>query len=376
MSWDKESFCKKNDGRYYENGASSYIMKLLIIGPRWVGEWTEGMGRAANALGHTATLFFYRSDDMGNLKGMAYRRLPRTFHTALRFAENQLKRIRDISMNRRLVIAARVFQPDVIIILKGETISWDCLVALREMNVPLISWWVDDPFCFPGLVRHFDIFDLVFMFDYQCIVNLATHGVKHVMYLPCACDQATYYPQSINQSDYPSFNCTVGFIAMYYPGRATLLSQMKGLDVGLWGGGWEVAKELHELPSGTWRGQRISAADTAKVYNLARICPNVHHPQTRLGGLNTRTFEIPAAGGFELVDNVPGLEDHFDVGREIVSYSSPGNFRELVDYYLAHQYEREKISERGHARVMRHHTYVRRLETILKTLAQGGKVNV
>jgi spore maturation protein CgeB len=101
---------------------------------------------------------------------------------------------------------------------------------------------------------------------------------------------------------------------------------------------------------------------------LARICPNVHHPQTQFGGLNTRTFEIPAAGGFELVDNVPGLEEHFDIGREIVAYSSPANFRELTEYYLSHPAERSAILERGHARVLRDHTYKQRLETILKNI--------
>lgn len=350
-------------------------MRLLIIGPRWVGEGTEAMGRAADALGHTAALFFYCSDDLSGLKSMAYRRLPPTLHKAIRFAENRLKWARDILVNRRLIITARTFQPDVIIIIQGETISRESLVTLRELNIPLVTWWVDDPFRFPGLIRHFELFDMVYMFDKDCIANFEMRGVKHVVYLPCACDPATFYPHSINPSDYPLLNCTVGFVATYSRGRAALLSQMKGLDVGLWGRGWEAAQELYELRSGTWRGQRITAADAAKVYKLAKICPNVHHPQTRFGGLNTRTFEILAAGGFELVDNVPGLEELFDVGREIVSYSSPANFRELAEYYLSHQAERAKIIERGRARVLRDHTYERRLEAILKTLAQRGKVN-
>ena len=142
---------------------------------------------------------------------------------------------------------------------------------------------------------------------------------------------------------------------------------MKGLDIGLWGSGWEAAQELHELPAGSWRAQHISTANASKVYNLATICPNVHHPQTRFGGLNTRTFEILAAGGFELIDNVPGLQEHFDVGREIVAYSSPAQFRELDAYYITHPTERVAIIERGRARVLRDHTYECRLKTILET---------
>jgi spore maturation protein CgeB len=85
--------------------------------------------------------------------------------------------------------------------------------------------------------------------------------------------------------------------------------------------------------------------------------------------LNTRTFEVLAAGGFELVDNVPGLEENFEVGHEIVAYTSPAHFRELTEYYLAHPGDRAAIAERGRARVLRDHTYEQRLATILSTVA-------
>jgi spore maturation protein CgeB len=343
-------------------------MRLLIVGPRWVGEWTEGVGRAAENLGHHVALFYYLNDDSNPLKDMAKRRLPHTLQKALRVGVNSVKRAQSVLMNRRLIAAVRAFQPDALVVLKGETISRETLVTLRTQKIPLVSWWVDDPFRFPKWLRHFELFDIVFAFDKECVANLKERGLKHVEYLPCACDPTTFYPQSLDPADYPLLNCTVGFVAVYYPERAALLSQMKGLDLGLWGGGWEAAPEFNELPAGTWRGPRISAADAAKVYNLAKICPNVHHSQTRIGGINTRTFEILASGGFELVDNVPGLAEHFEVGHEIVAYSSPTQFHELTKYYLSHPSERAAIIERGRSRVLRDHTYEKRLEVILKTL--------
>jgi len=343
-------------------------MRLFIVGPRWVGEWTEGVGRAAENLGHEAAWFYYLNSDSNYLKDEAKRRLPPALQKALRGGVNLAKRAQSVLMNRRLIAAVRAFKPDAVVILKGETIFRETLVALRTRNIPLVSWWVDDPFRFPGWLGHFELFDLVGVFDKECVANLKERGIQHVIYLPCACDQTTFYPQSLDPSDYPLLNCTVGFVAVCYPERLALLSQMKGLDVGLWGSGWEAAAELKEFPPGTWRGLRISATNAAKVYNLAKICPNVHALQTRFGGLNTRTFEILAAGGFELVDQVPGLAEHFEVGREIVAYASPAQFRELTDYYLAHPSERAAIVERGRSRVLRHHTYEKRLEVILKTL--------
>lgn len=348
-------------------------MRLFIVGPRWVGEWTEGLGRAAEALGHEISLYYYLDGDTNYLKDMARMHLTPTVQKGLRFAARLVKRARDVVMNRRLIAAARAFRPDAIVILKGETIFRESLAILRTLGVPLVSWWVDDPFRFPELIEHFKLFDMVYAYDKECVANLEKLGFNHVMYLPCACDQARYYPQALKPSEYPLLNCTVGFIAVYYPERAALLSQMKGFDVGLWGIGWEAAQELGELPSGTWRGQRISADNAAKVYNLAKICPNVHHSQTRVGGINTRTFEILAAGGFELVDNVPGLDEHFELGREIVAYSSPAHFRELADYYLSNPSERTAIIDRGRIRVLREHTYEKRLEVILKNLNLTSK---
>jgi len=343
-------------------------MKLFIIGPRWTGEWTEAVERAASALGCSTATFFYRTDTLGGLKGMAKQRLHPSIQKIMRWGAQKVRSSKDVLMNSRLIKEARVFQPDVILILKGETLYPETLVALCKGKWRVVSWWVDDPYSFPDMIKSFNLLDMLYVFDRKCITKLEADGIKHVSYLPCACDQTTYYPQSLNPSDYPDLDCTIGFVAMYHPARAALLGQMKGWNVGLWGSGWEEAQDIHELPPASWRGQQISTTDAAKVYNLAKICPNVHHPQTRSGGLNTRAFEIPAAGGFELIDHVPGLEEHFDVGREIVAYSSPVQFRELAEYYLAHPHERVAIADRGRARVLRDHTYERRLETILKTL--------
>lgn len=343
-------------------------MRILIVGPKWFGDSAESMEQATRALGHVPALFYYYYDYLGSLQSGMKRRMPASLQGGLNLAALSLKRIRDINMNRRLISVANEFRPDIIVILKGETIARQAIVTLRSRNRRIVSWWLDDPFRYPEAVRRFGLFDMVYMFDRYHIIKLKEQGLRQIIYLPCACNKNTYYPMSIDPTAYPLLKCTIGFVAQYYPKRAMLLEQMRGLDVGLWGNGWEVAQELSSMPPGTWRGRKISPSGAAKVYNIAQICPNVHNPQTRIGGLNTRTFEIPAAGGFQLVDNIPGMEENFDIGREIVTYSSPSHFRELADYYLAHPAERATIAERGRARVLRDHTYEQRLSRILNTL--------
>jgi spore maturation protein CgeB len=343
-------------------------MRLFIVGPKWVGEWTESMDRAARALGHTPISFYYDTYGVTRLQGGAVGRLPKSLRGALNPIAMQIGRAWEARMNHRLIDAVKDSQPDAIIILKGETITGDTLTKLKSVKRPLVSWWVDDPFRAPQAMRLFHLFDVMYMFDKGRLSELEANGAQRIVYLPCACDHTTFRPMALNPNDYPALNCTIGFVAAFYPGRGVLLRHMQGLDVGLWGPGWDAAPELQQLAAGTWRGRRIIAADAAKVYNLAKVCPNVHHPQTQIGGLNTRTFEVLAAGGFELVDDVAGLDENFEVGREIVSYTSPMHFRELVDYYVAHDGERAAISERGRVRVLRDHTYEERLKTILRVM--------
>ncbi len=345
-------------------------MRLFIVGPKWVGEWTESMERAARQLGHTPIPFYYDTYGVVRLQGGAVGRLPRSLRGLFRPIAVKIGRAWEARMNHRLAEAVTHSQLDAVIILKGETITGETITAFKSSGRPVVSWWVDDPFRAPQAMRLFHLFDVLYMFDKGRLSELEAIGAQRMVYLPCACDHVTFRPMALKPSDYPALNCMVGFVAAFYPGRGALLGHMQGLDVGLWGPGWDAAPELQQLAPGTWRGRRIVAADAAKVYNLAKICPNVHHPQTQVGGLNTRTFEVLAAGGFELVDNVAGLEENFEGGREIVSYTSPAHFRELADYYLAHPDEREAISKRGRARVLRDHTYEERLKTILRTMTR------
>jgi spore maturation protein CgeB len=344
-------------------------MKLMIVGMRSIGEWTEAVERAALALGHETRVFYYNTFGDLRWRGAVARFAPPRFYPQIWPVTSSIGGAWESYMNRQLVAAARRFDPHAILVLKGESIYPDTVEALRRRGRPVVAWWVDDPLRFPRHVPTLRKYDQFFIFDKGRTAELASHGIQHIGYLPCACDASTFRPMNLNNAEFPGLQCRVGLVATFYPGRGELLARLRDLEVGLWGTGWEEAPELKLLPRGTWRGKRIRPVDAARVYNLAAICPNVHHPQTRIGGINTRTFEIPAAGGFELVDQVPGLDEHFELGRELVAFSSPEHFRELADYYLAHPVERRAIAERGRARVLREHTYEHRLQTLLAEIS-------
>ena len=119
-----------------------------------------------------------------------------------------------------------------------------------------------------------------------------------------------------------------------------------------------------------------------------------HAPHTQLGTLysqatigfnysirqdvNMRIFEVLCSGTL-LVTNRLGHEDLTRLGlrerEHLVTYRSPQELFEVVDYYLRHDDEREAIARRGMVVVQQHHTYVHRLQRILE-LSHVAKRNV
>ncbi len=350
-------------------------MKILLVGPQWMGGWLEGMEHAALKLGHQVMVFRYDTPKAPNVARNKLRiasHIPRAFRPLFMPLAIYYGTAWERGMNQELLDVNRSFPAELIIILKGETIQVETLAALQAPNRRIVSWWVDDPIRYfpdyPHLQEQLKLMDMLFIFDRGRFNDLRSYGISRLFHLPCACDPEVYFPRKPGPSDYERFGCEVGLIASYYQERGALLKYMRGLDVAIWGYDWDKADELRELPPGTWRGSSLTGEYVATVYNIARICPNIHHAQTLFGGLNMRTYEIPAAGGFELVDDVSGLEEQFEIGKEIVVYKSPQHFRELADYYLAHPAEREVLVKRGRARVMRDHTYQQRLRVILDSI--------
>jgi spore maturation protein CgeB len=81
--------------------------------------------------------------------------------------------------------------------------------------------------------------------------------------------------------------------------------------------------------------------------------------------LNPRTFELAACGAFQLVDERELLSECFKVGEEIVTFSSVADLKDKIEYYRDRPEERRRIAARARERVLREHTYEKRLEQML-----------
>lgn len=72
---------------------------------------------------------------------------------------------------------------------------------------------------------------------------------------------------------------------------------------------------------------------------------------------SNRTWITLGCGGFLLTNYQRGLEEMFVKGRHLEWYHSSAECLEMIDYYLRHPLERQKIAAAGYAYVHAHRTY-------------------
>ena len=73
-------------------------------------------------------------------------------------------------------------------------------------------------------------------------------------------------------------------------------------------------------------------------------------------GVPLRVFDVLSCGGFLITNFQAELPELFEIGRELVCYSSVAELKELVDYYLRHEEERKRIAENGLRRIQECYT--------------------
>jgi spore maturation protein CgeB len=90
---------------------------------------------------------------------------------------------------------------------------------------------------------------------------------------------------------------------------------------------------------------------------------------------NMRLYEATGVGALLITDRKDNLGELFEVGKEVVAYSSPEEAAEMIRYYIAHPEEARAIARAGQARTLRDHTYQRRMDEmapVLERYLAGG----
>lgn len=119
-------------------------------------------------------------------------------------------------------------------------------------------------------------------------------------------------------------------------------------------------------------GSVLSDTEVIQMYSRSKInlgfSTVVGTGDERLLQVRLRDFEVPMSGGFYMVEYMDELKEFFDIGKEIICYTSLDDLVEKIKYFLTHDHERETIRRAGFDRCRRDHTWQKRFEMAFKEM--------
>jgi spore maturation protein CgeB len=273
--------------------------------------------------------------------------------------------------NREFLARVTEERPDLIFVVKGDFLFPDTLRAIRDIvSCPVVAYAWDEPFCTSN--RNIDVFrksnfrdgaalyDHIFVFDEFYVEEVRKEGAKNVSYLPLATNPNRYQDVLGADRERRSYQYDVSFIGLPFDNRVQMFDCLRDYNFAVFGDHWvrHFAKRGQDAPS-YYRGRATGAA-VSRIYAASKIVLNIHHPQS-IEGLNTRTFDIPACGAFEMVDYKKSVEKHFEVDKEMVTFKGDDELKRKIEFYLQHDDLRIEIAARGRERVLSEHTWLHRI---------------
>lgn len=115
------------------------------------------------------------------------------------------------------------------------------------------------------------------------------------------------------------------------------------------------------------QGERMEVyREMPKIYGSAKICLDASAVWYSNKYTSSRYYVISNCGGFSLCKKFPGCEELYPTGTGKVYYDTPDEFVELKNYYFKNPKETEKISIKGLEHSRKYHTYINRINDILK----------
>jgi spore maturation protein CgeB len=302
---------------------------------------------------------------------------------------------------------------------------------LRDSELPAATWYVDNPdFIVRPYPQNVSQWVYLFVWDRHYLEDLGHMGFPHLAYLPLATDPQLFRPyralppqrfgsppaaflgstwsQRVEQQlaqfqSSPERLAVIEEAARRFilspaykardeleavlPGFAALpLTERINLEAAaLWR-----ASQLHRLarvqallPGGlrvygdpAWQqllpdpsaygGPVGYNRELPAFYQSVTVNLNITSLQMK-DGLNQRLFDVPATGSMLLTDFRPALGELFDP-EEVAAYHSPEEARTLLEYYRSHPEARQRLAGRARERVLKEHTYLHRVRTILSHL--------
>lgn len=275
--------------------------------------------------------------------------------------------------NQRLIGFCFKESPDFCFVVKGTYLYPATLKKLKDKNIKLINWSLDDMYAMHNRTFYYDkglkYYDLVVTTKTYNVAELKDLGAKNILF------QYQAYDKDIHK---PFENCKekiwdVVFVGSFEKERFESIKFLadNGIKTNIWGYRWNFIN--NKYPNINYMGGEVFNDDFAKAFTCSKISLNFLRKINR--DLHTsRSIEIPACRGFMLTERTNEHKKLFTEDKEAVYFSSNQELLEKVYYYLSHDAERNKIAENGFMRcISSNYSYDDRAKEIVENLFKTEK---
>ncbi|WP_334163951.1 CgeB family protein [Phenylobacterium sp.] len=246
---------------------------------------------------------------------------------------------------------------DLICVIKGLSVRRETLEALRSANphAKLVCWTCDDQFLphnqTPAFLRAAPAYDMIFTCKSHNVRNRELEGLgfQRVEFLYQAFSEADHHPRPNGASRHRGRVVFIGFAERKRFDYMNFLAA-NGVEVDVYGTGWDRGPyraeahpnlKLHMKPLlGDEYADALSNAAISLCF-LRELNRDLH---------TSRTFEIPACGGFMLAERTGEHAELFREGEEAEFFETKEELLDKVRAYLAAPEQRAQVAKRGYER--------------------------
>jgi spore maturation protein CgeB len=276
-------------------------------------------------------------------------------------------------VSQTILEAAIEKKTDIVIFMAQAPVTGRVLQELRNRGIITVLWFMEDYLRFTYWQSMSRFYDFVFTIQKgECLDLIKQAGAGEVHYLPAACDPIVHAPRNLTAEEKQEWGSKYSFVGAGYHNRQQVFASFADLPFKLWGTEWPGCKPFDRMIQK--EGQRLTPDEYTKIFCGTDVNINLHSSNERDGVdpfgdfVNPRTFELAACGAFQLVDERSLLSEVFEVGKEVITFSSPQDLREKMAYYADRPEERRAIAEASRKRVLNEHTYAHRIQQMLSII--------
>ena len=244
-----------------------------------------------------------------------------------------LKRMMEIplrEMNCELLALARSERPKYVI---WPSVNYEFLEstfdALRREGISVIGFFFDDEFRFEDYSKYWSVhLDYCVTSEVDMVPRYQAMGSRGIYAFVCHCMPLDRDWNIINEK------YEVSFVGARKYDREHYLNAIRQRNIPLHvvGPGWD---------------EYVSFQGMLDIFQTSKINLNFSKTEQNKLGWKGRLLQVINAGGFLLTEYRPGLEQFFEIDREVVCFSNGEEMLEKIQYYLAHDAERRAIARAG-----------------------------